>query len=474
MKQDITFSIVTRAYNVEQYIEQCADSVLGQSYNNWEWIVLDNGSTDKTGQILKCYAEKEPRIRLYINETNYNKVEKSKEGLYRHIDLIKLARGKYLVDLDSDDFLDIEFLYTIWNVVCDKNVDIVAAGAIQFVNDNVEKVEKIVCPDKFCGNDITEMGNDIWNFYDAFRPSWGKAFFREFYIENVEYAFKRPLYLTNGGDTHMNLRFLQKAHSCVCLDKPLYYYRIRSNSTQRSNYFPNRYKSHDEIYYEGLRLLQIWNKKSVNNLYCLWLIHYTGLKSCIELLQNVKLEVTEYVCAIDRVLNDDVLIQYIAQLQDKYKKDMVQTIENTLDKIAARCGADKFKLELLLFTKNYGRQYLAKKRIADNSAGQEDILLYVLSAVSEKNILHYENELVVLGVQVIQGVECSSMNKAMEVIQQYKIDEKEELNKLHQLGTDLFAKGSYMDAARCFAIAKEWNPNDIIADSFFEKLVKLF
>ncbi len=42
-------SIVTRAYNVESYIQECADSVLGQSFSNFEWIVLDNGSTDRTG-----------------------------------------------------------------------------------------------------------------------------------------------------------------------------------------------------------------------------------------------------------------------------------------------------------------------------------------------------------------------------------------------------------------------------------------
>lgn len=472
MKQDITFSIVTRAYNVEDYIEQCAKSVLEQSYRNWEWIVLDNGSTDQTGQILQRYAKSDSRIILYTNKTNYNKVEKSKDGLFRHYDLKKLSRGRYLIDLDSDDFLDAEFLQTIWNVVCDREVDIVAVGSVQFVNDNVGEVERIVCPKGFYGDDISEMGNDIWDFYDAFRPTWGKAFFKDFYFENVDYAFDRPWYVINGSDTYTNLRFLQRAHSCVCLDRPLYYYRIRNNSTQRSNYFPERYKAHDEIYYESEKLLQKWGKRTTTNLWRLWLIHFNGLRASIELLQNVDLEMEEYFHAIDRVLCDEVLLQYIGLLPDKYKIDMEQLIKSTLDRIGSHCEEAAIKKELLLFTRNYGRKYLAKKKIANDSAEQSDVLLYVISTLSEDNVLLYENELVLLGTQLITGVKCVSAKEAIELVQQYKAEREDELTEWDVLGRDLFAQGAYIDAAKCFAIVKEWNWKDTGADLFLERLVK--
>ena len=123
-------SIVTRAYNVESYIQECADSVLGQSFSNFEWIVLDNGSTDRTGELLNDYAQRDARIRLFVNKKNYNKIDSCKE-YYSYVDLLRETRGRYITDLDSDDMLHQDFLKILYQAALEQNADIAAAGSIQ-------------------------------------------------------------------------------------------------------------------------------------------------------------------------------------------------------------------------------------------------------------------------------------------------------------------------------------------------------
>ncbi len=60
-------SVVTPVYNGEAFLDQCIESVLRQTYDNWEYVLLDNASTDRTPEIIAAYAEREPRIRVLRN-----------------------------------------------------------------------------------------------------------------------------------------------------------------------------------------------------------------------------------------------------------------------------------------------------------------------------------------------------------------------------------------------------------------------
>lgn len=89
-------TIVTVAYNSARYIREAIDSVLAQSYTNFEFIIGDDCSTDETWSIIQSYQD--PRIRAYRNETNLREYPNRNKA-------IQLARGKYLVFLDADDIL---------------------------------------------------------------------------------------------------------------------------------------------------------------------------------------------------------------------------------------------------------------------------------------------------------------------------------------------------------------------------------
>ncbi|MCX7974181.1 MAG: glycosyltransferase family 2 protein [Candidatus Aminicenantes bacterium] len=93
-------SIITPTYNHEKYIGQCIESVLAQTFHDWEMIIIDDSSTDKTAWIIEEYARKDERIRLVRHTENW--------GIYRlaetYNQALELSKGKYLAILEGDDF----------------------------------------------------------------------------------------------------------------------------------------------------------------------------------------------------------------------------------------------------------------------------------------------------------------------------------------------------------------------------------
>ena len=91
-------SIIVPMYNVENYIKQCVESVLLQDFFDWEMILVDDGSTDKSGRLADEYAAKDNRI-LVVHQENRGPGAARNAGL-------DAARGEYVYFLDSDDYID--------------------------------------------------------------------------------------------------------------------------------------------------------------------------------------------------------------------------------------------------------------------------------------------------------------------------------------------------------------------------------
>ena len=90
-----TVSVVMTVYNTERYVGEAVGSVLGQTFGDFEFVIVDDGSTDRSTTILKDFAARDPRIRL-VSRPNTGIVAAANEG-------IGLARGRYLARMDSDD-----------------------------------------------------------------------------------------------------------------------------------------------------------------------------------------------------------------------------------------------------------------------------------------------------------------------------------------------------------------------------------
>ena len=146
MDGNIKFSIMTPVYKVEPYLDECVQSVVGQSYVNLELILIDDGSPDRCGAMCDAWAEKDSRIKAYHIENG---------GLLhaRSVALEKVT-GDWCVFLDSDDYLYPNALETLYGKLTETGCDCVIYSSEKRLDSKV--IEKAVCEKEICGRIVTD------------------------------------------------------------------------------------------------------------------------------------------------------------------------------------------------------------------------------------------------------------------------------------------------------------------------------
>ena len=196
---NIKVSVIVPLYNAEKFAKRCIESVLKQTFQNYELILVDDGSKDRTGEICDQYAEKESRIKV-IHKKNGGVSSARNTGL-------EIAEGEWVTFLDADDWIEPNFL-KILEYCSDNSIDWIFAhwrtvwdnGLPSEINNNIKESE-------FKNwDDIKGIWNEIANI-DICRCPWGK-FFRKTVIEANKLSFDTSL--TYGEDTVFNYQFLTK------------------------------------------------------------------------------------------------------------------------------------------------------------------------------------------------------------------------------------------------------------------------
>ena len=129
-------SVIIPVYNVEKYLSACVNSVINQTYKNLEIILVDDGSTDKSGEICDEYALKDERIKVY-HKQNGGLSSARNYGLDR-------KNGDYVFFLDSDDFISLRCLEKLHEVSIEQNADIVSALNKRFTTESDLTLQKTV------------------------------------------------------------------------------------------------------------------------------------------------------------------------------------------------------------------------------------------------------------------------------------------------------------------------------------------
>lgn len=131
MKQPL-ISVIIPVYGVEKYIAQCLESVINQTYNNLEIIVINDGTKDRSSEIAKKYAAKDSRIKVYDFKNGGLSVARNR-GL-------EIATGEYISYLDSDDWLDTKMYETLLETAMKNEADMVKCGIIETNGAAEEKI----------------------------------------------------------------------------------------------------------------------------------------------------------------------------------------------------------------------------------------------------------------------------------------------------------------------------------------------
>ncbi len=205
-------SIITPSYNSEKYITETIRSVQGQSYSNFEMIIIDDCSSDKTVDLIRSLQQKDSRITLFILEKNSGPAVARNTGISR-------ARGRYLTFLDADDIWDANFI--------EKSIDAIETTGIPFVFSSYRRYDEklnplltdFIVPEKVTYHDIlkTNSISCLTSFLDIERL--GKK-----YMPIIQ---KRQ-------DMGLWLQYLKEIDYALGIKEPLATYRIRKSSLSRN------------------------------------------------------------------------------------------------------------------------------------------------------------------------------------------------------------------------------------------------
>ncbi len=162
MKEDITVSIIIPSFNYEKYITQTIESVIHQTYTNWELIIVDDGSKDNSLEIIKDFCQKDFRIKLYTHENNKNL------GLKKTIELgISKVSTDWLVILESDDLINEDYLEKKVSIIKKyPSVNLVFNDCEFFGDSNkVKKVAQGLLPTQLKLRNYVYPRNMFFDFY---------------------------------------------------------------------------------------------------------------------------------------------------------------------------------------------------------------------------------------------------------------------------------------------------------------------
>lgn len=212
-----TVSIIIPIYNVEQYLQQCLDSILNQTYTNLEIILVDDGSPDSSPSICDDYAAKDSRVKV-IHQKNQGLSAARNAGL-------DICTGDFLTFVDSDDWIDESFIKTLLEIAQENEADIIIC--------NHKKISSTF----ECADDIKETlysSSDaethlIKNYSVPFAISCCKLYHR-----NIFSKLRFPVGKINE-DEYTSYKAFHYSHKVATTNKALYYYRQREDSITGQN-----------------------------------------------------------------------------------------------------------------------------------------------------------------------------------------------------------------------------------------------
>ena len=212
-------SIIVPVYQVEKYIRQCVDSILAQTFTDFELILVDDGSKDKSGQICDEYARMDARVKV-IHKENGGAADTRNRGMDQ-------AVGNYVMFVDSDDYIAPTMLECLYRNMLNENADIAACNYLYFYeNDRQKDFATNVKSEVLTGAEIFYYRKNERN-YGFWTVVWNKLMKRQT-VGKVR--FRSGKYYE---DEFWANEIYQMDIKIVTIQECLYYYRQHENSTMR-------------------------------------------------------------------------------------------------------------------------------------------------------------------------------------------------------------------------------------------------
>lgn len=213
-------SVIIPVYKVEDFLNRCVDSILDQTYENLEIILVDDGSPDRCGVICDEYAKKDDRIKV-IHKENGGLSDARNVG-------IEAATGDYITFLDSDDWVHMNYLKVLHSLLKSKNADISVCNFVKIYSENIPPNTGNAIIYEY--SNIDALNQLSGEFYVQMVVAWGKLYKTDLFND-----IRFPVGKIHE-DEFTTYKLLYKAYKVVFTTEPLLYYWQRQDSIMGSGF----------------------------------------------------------------------------------------------------------------------------------------------------------------------------------------------------------------------------------------------
>ncbi|MDV4150428.1 glycosyltransferase [Clostridium sp. AL.422] len=242
----VMISIILPIYNVEKYLQECLESILNQSYKDYELIIVDDGSKDNSLKIVNSYKEKFKNLVILTQENKGVSVARNLALSY--------ANGDYISFVDSDDFLDEKMLEKVMKIALKTDAEIVITNYYLYYNK--ENIIKFLKDMPYFGFYDSSEIIDMMLKYKIQGQLWNKIFKRSLLNDNG-FEFERGRYIQ---DIFPVFKIIYNAKKIAYIDKALYFYRQREGSTVHKK----NEKLTEDYYYAMQCVINYIEEKQIN------------------------------------------------------------------------------------------------------------------------------------------------------------------------------------------------------------------
>lgn len=217
-------SVIVPIYKIDRYVGVCIESILNQTYNNLEIILVDDGSPDRCPEICDLYASKDSRIKV-IHKENGGLVSARKAGL-------KVATGSYIGYVDGDDWVGPGFIHSLYCSIKESDADIAIAGFSRDLFNSTKNILNAIPSGVYEGEALESVKKQMISYGPFYRHGittylWNKLFKREV-IEPYQMAMDDRI--TIGEDAATVYPAIMASKKIVISDNCAYHYRQREDS----------------------------------------------------------------------------------------------------------------------------------------------------------------------------------------------------------------------------------------------------
>lgn len=241
-------SIIVPVYNVEKYLQRCVDSLINQTYQIIEIILVDDGSTDESGTLCDSFAEQDNRI-LVVHKENGGVSEARNAG-------IDVANGDYICFIDSDDYAETTWVEVLLDNLNKNNSDIVICGYYADFCDEDENVIKSETHIPTNGNYQRQRDSLDWNaeISGLVGYPWNKL-----YRKNIINGSRFPKSISLYEDVLFNGPLLAESERISFIDIPLIHYMQRSQKTLGTAFYSDGFELKIAAINARIKFMQAWD-----------------------------------------------------------------------------------------------------------------------------------------------------------------------------------------------------------------------